>query len=148
MGRRARLDEDPLYEKAKPKETNLHKEVLRHLPGVATRVENTVVSGVFDTNLAFNNIEYWLEMKIRRGTQIQVRGSQYRWGRQRLLVGMTNLFFLVGSAADPPELYAATYILSLCSPSHTQGKTMSVSPDRAMSRAIGWKEIRQHLYPT
>jgi hypothetical protein len=56
------------------------------------RIENGVGRGQPDVNICAGGKEIWLELKVMKGHQIEIRHSQMMWLRRRISMGMYNTF--------------------------------------------------------
>lgn len=130
------------------RETEVHEWVTANLPGVKTRIENAISSGIFDLNIIHKGHEQWVEYKVRDGNLIKVAGTQFTWGLDRLEEGAQNLWFLVMRHGDPePRLYSGNTILQRCNPAYNDGKRhMLVDLSTVIARGTGRSSIRYQLF--
>lgn len=130
------------------RETDIYALEVAYLPGVFTRIENSISSGIFDVHLAGYGQTNWIENKVRHGNQIKVRGSQYVWGSRQLQHGMKNLWFLAMlDEEDVPAIYPASVIIAKCLPSVTDKKGHMLVNVAKLVAPRGWSNIRTVLYP-
>ena len=129
-------------------ESDLYELEKQNIPGAYTRIENSISSGIFDVHLTTNCLGHWIENKIRRGNVIKVRGTQMVWGREQLLYGLPNLWFIVGTDKKlPPKLYRAAAILPRCDLNRTDGKGhILVDISDLEPAATGWAAISARLW--
>lgn len=132
-------------------EIDLYGQCARHFKGVKTRIENSIVFGLFDLNYLHRGHETWVELKVvkaKTGKVIEVRTSQYIWGVPRIKEGATNLYFLVGWEYWPyPKLYEAGLIFSKCSPRHVTSRGLFKVPLEGLLPVVegDWGVLDDHL---
>lgn len=121
-------------------EADLYQRLRSAIPGKWTRIENAVTFGMFDTNLAREGQEVWVELKILPGKKLRIRPLQYGWAVDRYkLGGMTNAFFLA-EAEDGIYVFSIEYLYA--------HRKRLIPTKRKMYEFTVDKEIDGHCYHT
>lgn len=58
------------------------------------RIENGVGAGQADVNAVYMGTEIWIELKVMKGTQIEIRFSQILWAHSRHKANVSNMFVM------------------------------------------------------
>lgn len=69
-------------------ESSFWNRVRRHLTGFVKRIENTVERGTPDVYIVENGRQFWIELKVDKGSGVLVRNEQYIWLRQLTAEGI------------------------------------------------------------
>ena len=59
----------------------------------ASRIENAITSGMFDTELSWDNTTLWIELKADPRKELRI--TQRAWARQRYIAGCKNDMFIL-----------------------------------------------------
>lgn len=94
------------------------------------RIENSAGIGQPDVNLAYRGAEVWLELKVMKGNQIEVRHSQFRWLRERMAMGLNNTFFVARHKGEI-KVWRGNTIYGATGPGRATDKSMIFAPPPA-----------------
>jgi hypothetical protein len=76
-----------------------------------TRIENAIGSGMFDTELSWDNQTIWIELKS--GPNEKLRVPQRAWARQRWRKGCSKDMFVLYETSGFYKILPVTFILDV-----------------------------------
>lgn len=112
------------------------------------RIENSAGVGQPDVNVSYAGREVWLELKVMKGNQIEVRHSQFAWLRNRIEVNLHNTFF-VARHKDAIWVWKGYSIYECTGPGRATDKSMIFvpsPPDRTFHIDSNLGELRDYLF--
>lgn len=112
------------------------------------RIENSAGTGQPDVNIAYAGREVWLELKVYKGRQIEVRHSQFRWLRNRLAQDLNNTF-IVARYKNEIHVWRGYSIYNCTSGGRATATSMIFvppEPDYTWREGNSWTDFRNFLF--
>jgi hypothetical protein len=103
------------------REKDVWADIHKHWPRAhCVRIENSASFGDPDTNVCYQGVEFWLELKIEARNTFIIRPTQLTWIAKRLAAGAKNVLILTYEQAtniiriyDPKFLFAPGVVTTL-----------------------------------
>jgi hypothetical protein len=123
-------------------------------PMFLQRIENSSGRGQGDVNAGYMGREVWIELKVMRGNQIEIRFSQFEWARERIKSGLTNMF-VMARHHNLVKVWRYEDIIAWLSDAHSVAKgrltkksVVFVPPAPGVSAPVDrpWTTIREYIF--